>query len=98
MRRLLFVAVLVGGAVVLGTSQTAKADWGCGPYYDGGYYGGYGAYGGPVPRAYVYRYGYVRPRVYVGGGYWGPRRYYGRRGWYGYRGPYRRGGYVGVYW
>ncbi len=97
MRKLILLAVLAVGALILGTASEAKADHrsGCGPSYGGGsYYGGYSY----VPSYYSpsYSYGPVNSFGYA---YPTTGFYYGRPGLSisigsGYRG-YSYGSYGG---
>ena len=103
MKKLILLAVLAVGALILGTASEAKADHqsGCGSSYGGGYYGGYsygpsyysGGYSAPV-----YSYSYA-PVNSFGYGYPSSGFNYGRPGLSisigsGYRG-YSSGGYGG---
>lgn len=64
MKKLILLAMLAVGAMVIGTTSEAKADHlrGCGPSYGGSYYGGYGYVPSYYTRVYsapVYGYGYA---------------------------------------
>lgn len=99
MKKLILLAVLAVGALILGTASETKADHrsGCGSGYGGGgYYSGYSY--GPIYSAPVYSYSYA-PVNSFGYAYPSSGFYYGRPGLSisigsGYRG-YGYGGYGG---
>ncbi len=85
MKRLLILAVMIGGLATVGSnvSEAGRVRVRSG-YYGGGYYGG-GYYGSPYYGGGYYRggYGYYPYRSYYRGGWgggWGWNRGWGNRG------------------